>query len=81
MQNLVNTTMSNHGKLDILASKADVCGTLFKSQISTVDYDKHKRVFDVNVFGAFACAKHAARVMVPFHTKKVVQFSHSVLPP
>uniref|UniRef100_A0A2P2K5B1 Secoisolariciresinol dehydrogenase-like n=1 Tax=Rhizophora mucronata TaxID=61149 RepID=A0A2P2K5B1_RHIMU len=34
-------------------------------RILAADNDEFKRVFDVNVFGAFLGAKHAARVMIP----------------
>ncbi|KAH7853530.1 hypothetical protein Vadar_003648 [Vaccinium darrowii] len=33
--------------------------------ILSTDYEDMKKVFDVNVFGVFFCAKHAARVMIP----------------
>ncbi|KAK1404187.1 secoisolariciresinol dehydrogenase-like [Heracleum sosnowskyi] len=41
------------------------------------DYQDFKRVFDVNVFGAFLCAKHAARVMVPARRGSIL-FTSSV---
>ncbi|KAK9289795.1 hypothetical protein L1049_007955 [Liquidambar formosana] len=64
VQNAVNTAVSKHGKLDIMFSNAGIGGNLNNS-IFAVDYQDFKRVFDVNVFGAFLAAKHAARVMVP----------------
>ncbi|KAL3532134.1 hypothetical protein ACH5RR_005655 [Cinchona calisaya] len=38
-----------------------------RTVISTghTDHENFRWVFDVNVFGAFLCAKHAARVMIP----------------
>ena len=56
--------MAQHGKLDILYSNAGTMGKPITSILET-NHDVIKRVFDVNIFGAFYCAKHAARVMIP----------------
>ncbi|CAI9097646.1 OLC1v1034120C1 [Oldenlandia corymbosa var. corymbosa] len=70
VKNLVDTTISNYGKLDIMFSNAGIVGN--SSDLRVVneddvpsDHENFRRVFDVNVFGAFLSAKHAARVMVP----------------
>ncbi|KAA8518520.1 hypothetical protein F0562_015994 [Nyssa sinensis] len=34
-------------------------------RIVALDMEEVKKTFDVNLFGAFLCAKHAARVMIP----------------
>ncbi|KAM7502173.1 hypothetical protein LguiB_001077 [Lonicera macranthoides] len=60
----VDVAMAQHGKLDILFSNAGTMGKPITSILQT-DHDTIKRVFDVNIFGAFYCAKHAARVMIP----------------
>lgn len=64
VQSAVDHTIDNYGKLDIMFSNAGIAGRLDPG-ISTVNYDNFKRVFDVNVYGAFLAAKHAARVMIP----------------
>ncbi|MCD7455770.1 hypothetical protein HAX54_029554 [Datura stramonium] len=46
--------------------------------ILDVDYDTIKNVLDVNVVGAFFCAKHAARVMIPIK-KGVIVFTASMV--
>ncbi|RHN48740.1 putative secoisolariciresinol dehydrogenase [Medicago truncatula] len=46
-------------------------------EILNYDSEAFKRVFDVNVYGAFLGAKHAARVMIP-QKKGVILFTASV---
>nr|GMC90383.1 secoisolariciresinol dehydrogenase-like [Ipomoea batatas] len=48
-------------------------------EVSILDsnYDNLRNVFDANVLGAFLCAKHAARVMIPARKGSVV-FTSSV---
>ncbi|XP_009618506.1 secoisolariciresinol dehydrogenase isoform X2 [Nicotiana tabacum] len=64
VQNAVDATIAKFTKLDIMFSNAGVMGKPISS-ILEVDYDIIKNVFDVNIAGAFFCAKHAARVMIP----------------
>lgn len=64
VQNLVELTVSKYGKLDIMFNNAGISGNMNPSILATNNED-FKRVFDVNVFGAFLGAKHAARVMIP----------------
>ncbi|OIT01458.1 zerumbone synthase [Nicotiana attenuata] len=64
VQNAVDATIEKFGKLDIMFSNAGIGGKPISS-ILEVDYDIIKTVFDVNIVGAFFCAKHAARVMIP----------------
>lgn len=45
--------------------------------ITTTEYENLKKVFDINVFGAFLGAKHAARVMIPAK-QGVILFTASV---
>ncbi|KAK0584699.1 hypothetical protein LWI29_017371 [Acer saccharum] len=84
VQNAVDTVISKHGKLDIFFSNAGILGNSYPSILS-INYEDFKRVFDVNVYGAFLAAKHAARVMIPakrgsiiFHSSVAsVTFGHS----
>ncbi|XVE61425.1 hypothetical protein DITRI_Ditri06bG0038900 [Diplodiscus trichospermus] len=64
VQNAVDFAVSKFGKLDIMFNNAGIPGEPEKRAIAS-NIDDFKRVFDVNVFGAFLGAKHAARVMIP----------------
>lgn len=64
VRNAVDKVVSNHGKLDIMFNNAGISGNMAQS-ISTTDNQEFKRVIDVNLFGAYLGAKHAARVMIP----------------
>ncbi|KAH0708624.1 hypothetical protein KY284_010051 [Solanum tuberosum] len=75
VKNVVDVTIAKFGKLDIMCSNAGVLGKPISS-ILDVDHDIIKDVFDVNVVGAFFCAKHAARVMIP-NKKGVILFTAS----
>ncbi|CAL1358030.1 unnamed protein product [Linum trigynum] len=66
MQNAVDTAVSMHGKLDIMYSNAGISGqkiTPHDLRISSLTPEVFRKVFDVNVYGSFLAAKHAARVM------------------
>ncbi|KAM3324651.1 short chain aldehyde dehydrogenase 1 [Capsicum chacoense] len=76
VENAVDMAVSKYGKLDIMFGNAGVSEEL-DSTILKVDYEIFKKVFDVNVFGALMCAKHAARVMIPAK-KGVIIFTSSV---
>ncbi|PON33780.1 Short-chain dehydrogenase/reductase [Trema orientale] len=67
VQNLVNSTVSHHGRLDILFNNAGVLGNQSKSTKSIVDFDADEldRIMRVNVRGVALGMKHAAKVMVP----------------
>ncbi|CAI0556396.1 unnamed protein product [Linum tenue] len=65
MQNAVDAAVSTYGKLDIMYSNAGIAGESKKVGILSVDREAFGKVFDVNVYGSFLAAKHAARVMVP----------------
>ncbi|GLT40693.1 hypothetical protein SLA2020_148070 [Shorea laevis] len=63
VQNAVDLVVSKYGKLDIMFNNAGIGGT--DDRILNADNETFKKVFDVNVFGGFLGAKHAARVMIP----------------
>jgi len=74
--NAVDTAVTKYGKLDIMFSNAGITGNI-DPRIEAIEYDDFKKVFDVNVFGAFLAAKHGARVMVPEKRGSIV-FTSSV---
>ncbi|PSS21456.1 Secoisolariciresinol dehydrogenase [Actinidia chinensis var. chinensis] len=73
----VDAAVAKHGRLDIMFSNA---GTPGSPSFSILDLNRAdlENVFNVNVFGAFNCAKHAARVMVPAR-KGTIIFTSSVV--
>ncbi|PSS23861.1 Short-chain dehydrogenase reductase [Actinidia chinensis var. chinensis] len=66
IENLVNSTISRYGHLDILFNNAGVLGNQSKHK-SILDFDVNEfdRVMSVNVRGVALGMKHAARVMIP----------------
>ncbi|XP_024985374.1 secoisolariciresinol dehydrogenase-like [Cynara cardunculus var. scolymus] len=76
VQNLVDTTVSKYGKLDIMFNNAGISG---ESDITILgsDINNLKRVIEVNAFGSFLGAKHAARAMIPAKNG-VILFTSSV---
>lgn len=66
MENLINSTISRYGRLDILFNNAGVLGNQYKNKsIINFDPDEFDRVMRVNVKGTALGIKHAARVMIP----------------
>ncbi|GAB4860223.1 Short-chain dehydrogenase reductase 2a [Ancistrocladus abbreviatus] len=67
IKNVINTTVSLYGKLDILINNAGVLGSQFqnKNSILNFDPDEFDRVMAVNVKGVALGMKHAAHVMIP----------------
>ena len=59
--NLYETIMSKYGKLDILINNA---GTSFKEKAYELSFASWKKVIDVNLNGAFLCARGAMKIMV-----------------
>ncbi|KAH7836778.1 hypothetical protein Vadar_005522 [Vaccinium darrowii] len=67
IKNLVNTTISLYGRLDILFNNAGILGNQTKNKKSITSFDPNEfdKIMGVNVKGAALGMKHAARVMVP----------------
>lgn len=76
VKNAVDAAISKYGKLDIMYNNAGIVGNLDPT-IVQADNESFKRVFEVNVYGAFLGAKHAAKVMIP-EKKGVILFTSSV---
>ncbi|XP_052172867.1 short chain aldehyde dehydrogenase 1-like [Diospyros lotus] len=77
VQHAVETAVAKHGKLDIMFSNAGTEGSI-ESTIAASDGQNLRRVLDVNLFGAFHCAKYAARAMIPAKRGSIVFTSSSV---
>lgn len=76
VKNVVDVAISKYGKLDIMYNNAGIPGQVNQT-IVEADNENFKRVFEVNVYGAFLGAKHAAKVMIPAK-KGVILFTSSV---
>ncbi|XP_073156850.1 secoisolariciresinol dehydrogenase-like [Henckelia pumila] len=76
VRNAVDLAVSKHGQLDIMFNNAGIPGDL-DFAIADAGNDNFKRVFEVNVYGAFLGSKHAARVMIPAR-KGVILFTASL---
>ncbi|KAL5719601.1 hypothetical protein ACHQM5_012357 [Ranunculus cassubicifolius] len=62
VKSLIETTVKKFGHLDIMFSNA---GTAASNQtVLDLDFSKMERVFSVNIKGAAACVKHAAKAMI-----------------
>ncbi|MED6156505.1 Short-chain dehydrogenase reductase 2a [Stylosanthes scabra] len=67
VDNLVNSTVSRYGKLDIMFNNAGVLGdqSKFKKSIVHFDPDEFDLIMRVNVKGVALGIKHASRAMIP----------------
>ncbi|CAN0926376.1 Short chain aldehyde dehydrogenase 1 [Linum grandiflorum] len=76
VRNAVDTAVSRYGHLDIMYNNAGIGGNLDTTILNSENAD-FKRVLEINVFGSFLGAKHAARVMTP-ERKGCILFTGSV---
>ncbi|CAL1360535.1 unnamed protein product [Linum trigynum] len=74
--NAVDTAVSRYGQLDIMYNNAGIGGNL-DTTILNSDNTDFKKVLEINLFGSFLGAKHAARVMIPAR-KGCILFTGSV---
>ncbi|KAG5552862.1 hypothetical protein RHGRI_010836 [Rhododendron griersonianum] len=76
VKNLINSTVSRYGRLDILFNNAGVLGNQSKHKsIVDFDADEFDRVMRVNVRGVALGMKHAARVMIPRGSGNIISTS------
>lgn len=69
---MVDRAVAEFGRLDLLVSNA---GILISGEISEFPAEKWRAVMNVNLFGFFLCAKHAARVMKPQNSGVILQIN------
>ncbi|XP_054782817.1 short-chain dehydrogenase reductase 2a-like [Prosopis cineraria] len=76
MKNLVQSTISRYGQLDIIFNNAGILGNQSKNKsIVNFDADEFDRVMRVNVKGVALGMKHAARVMIPQRSGCIISTS------
>jgi sorbitol-6-phosphate 2-dehydrogenase len=68
----VDHVVARHGRLDQVVSNA---GVLISGEIDQFPAEKWRLVTDVNLFGYFLVAKHAARVMKPQLSGNIIQIN------
>ena len=69
---LVQRTVDELGRLDVLVSNA---GVLRSAPVEEFDAEDWRFVMNVNLFGYFLCAKHAARVMKAQGSGAIIQIN------
>ena len=72
VSNLVDQTVDHFGALDIMVSNA---GVLIALPVDEFPAEKWMKVMEVNLFGYFLCAKHAARVMKVQRSGAIIQIN------
>ncbi|GKU93770.1 hypothetical protein SLEP1_g7338 [Rubroshorea leprosula] len=72
VKNVVDTTVSKFGKLDIMFNNAGILGGDAKPDILDNDISEFEQVFRVNVAGVFLGTKHAARMMKPARRGSII---------
>ena len=69
---MVDRVTGDFGRLDIVVSNA---GVLVADAIEDFPAEKWRFVMNVNLYGFFLCCKHAARVMIPQGSGKIIQIN------
>ena len=67
---MVDGAVDAYGRLDVIFCNAGISG--YYDRIESVDLDRWRRVLDVNLTGVMLSAKHAARVMIPQGSGKII---------
>ena len=72
VRNLVRSTIDHFGRIDILVNNAGVMVTKSVLEATEDDWD---RTIDVNLKGAYLCAKEVAPIMLRQETGKIIMMS------
>ncbi|GAB4833304.1 hypothetical protein Ancab_031550 [Ancistrocladus abbreviatus] len=76
VKNVIDVAIFKYGQLDVMFNNAGISGSINVSILGTND-EELNRVFNVNAYGSFLGAKHAARVMTPGKSG-VILFTSSI---
>ncbi|XP_027065598.1 borneol dehydrogenase, mitochondrial-like [Coffea arabica] len=71
IENAINRTVHEHGKLDIMINNAGIADE-GKTSILDNDLSDFERVMRVNLSGVFLGIKHAARAMIPTRSGSII---------
>lgn len=69
VDSMVTDVVERFGRLDVMVCNAGIGGG---AAITDFDDELFRRIIDVNLFGVFACARAAARVMLPQRSGVVI---------
>ena len=76
---LVDTTMSEFGRVDVLINSAALLTTLARKPIEDLSMDDWHDVLNVNVLGTFTCTQAAVAVMKAQRSGKVINVGSNVV--
>ena len=69
VENTFNGIISNYGKFDILINNA---GMAAKAKAHELKYETWKKVINVNLNGAFLCAREAMKIMIKQKSGRII---------
>jgi NAD(P)-dependent dehydrogenase (short-subunit alcohol dehydrogenase family) len=70
VERLVTRTVDSYGRLDVLVNNSGIAGpTALARDVSEADW---RETLEVNLTGAFFCAKHASRIMIEARRGSIV---------
>jgi 3-oxoacyl-[acyl-carrier protein] reductase len=79
-ERLANVVLERFGRIDALVNNAAVYSTIVKKPFEDIADDEWNRVFDVNVRGAWLCARAVAPAMRRQRRGKIVNVSSMTVP-
>ena len=79
-ERLAATVLERFGRIDALVNNAAVYSTIVKKPFEEISDDEWSRVFDVNVRGAWLCARAVAPAMRRQRGGKIVNVSSMTVP-
>ena len=79
-ERLAATVLDRFGRIDALVNNAAVYSTIVKKPFEDISDDEWSRVFDVNVRGAWLCARAVAPAMRRQRGGKIVNVSSMTVP-
>lgn len=78
VSNMVNETIQQFGKVDILVNNAALFSTLPPIKFTDIDVELWDKVMAINVRGTFLVSKHVAPYMIKQHYGKIINIGSTV---